>query len=73
MFAHFQVFLRDPDGYFIRFCTCDQMEDAMNALDLAEDTSSVSVVNDEEEEDVRGISKFWKGVRKASVFWEDIE
>ena len=49
------------------------MEDAMNALDLAEKTPSVNVVNEEEEEDVRGISKFWKGVRKASGIWEDIE
>ena len=40
----------------------------MNALDLAEKTSSINVVNDEEEEYVRGISKFWKGVRKASDF-----
>ena len=45
----------------------------MNDLDLAEKTPSNSVVNDEEEEDVRGISKFWKGVRKASDFREDIE
>ena len=45
------------------------MEDAMNALDLAEKTPSVNVANEEEEEDVRGISKFWKGVRrKASDF-----
>ena len=63
-----QVYLRDPDGYYIRFCTCDQMEDAMNALDLADKTPCINVVNDEEEEDVRGISKFWKGVRKASGF-----
>ena len=50
------------------------MEDAMNALDLADKTPCNNVVNDEEEEDIRGISKFWKGVRrKASDFWEDVE
>ena len=40
----------------------------MNALVLTEKTPSIIAVNDEEEEDIRGISKFWKGVRKALDF-----
>ena len=62
------MFLRDPDGYYIRLCPCDQLEYAVNALDPMEKTSSITVVSDEEEEKVRGISKFFKGVRNASDF-----
>ena len=62
------MFLRDPDGYYIRLCTCDQLEDAVNAMDLMEKTPPIAGVSDEEEENARGIGKFLKGVRNASDF-----
>ena len=60
----FQVFLRDPDGYFIKFCAFNHMEDSMNALNLKVNASTADKPNDDgEEEDIRGIRKFWKKVR----------
>ena len=68
-FVPFQVFLRDPDGYFVKFCTCDEMEDTMNSLSLTEKVPIRKIDGQsneddgEGEEDIRGIRKFWKKVR----------
>ena len=67
----FQVFLCDPDGYFIKFCTCNCTDDAMNDLKFIEKVPSMKIDDQpnveeddgEGEEDIRGIGKFWKGVR----------
>ena len=28
----FQAFVRDPDGYYIEFCNCSHMEEALNPV-----------------------------------------
>ena len=73
-FVPFQAFLRDPDGYFIKLCTYNHTEDAMNAMNLKEkaaSTPSTLVLADDQpkdegndgEGDIRGIRKFWKKVK----------
>ena len=64
-FVQFQVFLCDPDGYFIKFCAFNHVDDAVNALNLKVNASTDDQPNDvggEEEEHIRGIRKFWKKV-----------
>ena len=60
--------LRDPDGYFIKFSTCNDLEKTLDQDEatLASNLASDTKVTDDEEQ--RGIGRFWKKVMKEFIW-----